>query len=395
VQLAPGSSSPLASIGKDIPLPIPVPDWSKPIILALLALVAFFALRSRLAARRSGRLELQRESLQRDLGVVQAALVPEVSSVIGGLGVSVAYAPADGPAAGGDFYDVFLTEPGRVVMILGDVSGHGHEAVSHAALTRYTLRAYMQAGLEPRAALALAGRVMADPSCEHFATVAVGVYSAQEGTLTYASAGHPGPILVGSAARACSEACCSPPIGWNVATGRRQTTVSLPEGATVCFFTDGLIEARGRDELLLGRERVEELFAELGGEPKAEELLRHVREAALATPDDMAACVLLVQETGSTTPIHVEELEVDLARLGGDAVQRFMADCLVPVDVAEQVLARARALVGERGSALIRVTLGGEHVAATVLAAPDLQAPPSLTRELQRTAPALRPLSIA
>ncbi len=310
--------------------------------------------------------------------MVQAALVPEVPSAIGGLSVSVAYEPADGPAAGGDFYDVFLTEAGNVVLILGDVSGHGHEAVSHAALTRYTLRAYMQAGLEPRAALALAGRVMADPACERFATVAVGVYSPREGTLTYASAGHPGPILVGSAARARSEACCSPPIGWSVATGRRQTTVSLPEGASVCFFTDGLIEARGHDGLLLGRERVEELFARLGPSPEAGDLLQEVRAEASTTPDDMAACVLRAQASGSVAPIHIEELEVDLARLRGDAVARFMADCLVPAGSADRLLESARVLAEKRGSALIRVTLGEDHVAATVHEAPRAQAPAGL-----------------
>jgi hypothetical protein len=376
------ASSPLSSLGKDIPLPIPVPDWSKPIILALIALAGFFALRSRLAARRAGRLEGQRETLLRDLDVVQAALVPDVPALIGGLSVSVAYRPADGPAAGGDFYDVFLLEPGKVVMILGDVSGHGHEAVSHAALTRYTLRAYMQAGLEPRAALALAGQVMADPTCGHFATVAVGVYREQEGTFTYASAGHPGPIILGRPARPASEACCSPPIGWSVPTGRRQSTVSLPADAVVCFFTDGLPEARASRDLLMGRERVQELFAALGPRPRAGDLLEQVRAVALSTPDDMAACVLHAQACGSAPPIHTEELEVDLRRLRGDAVSRFMDDCLVPSQVAARVLARARTIAGERGTALIRVTLG-DHAGSAIVVPVGPQISADLARELQ------------
>jgi hypothetical protein len=377
------ASSPLSSLGRDIPLPIPVPDWSKPVILALILLVGFFALRSRLAARRAGRLERQRKTLLRDLDVVQAALVPDVPALIGGLGVSVAYRPADGPAAGGDFYDVFLLEPGKVVMILGDVSGHGHEAVSHAALTRYTLRAYMQAGLEPRTALALAGQVMADPSCGHFATVAVGVYREKEGTLTYASAGHPGPIILGCPSRPASEACCSPPIGWSAPTGRRQATVSLPAGAVVCFFTDGLPEARANADLLLGRERVEALFSALGPSPQAGELLEQVSAAALSTPDDMAACILRTEASGSTPPIHTEELEVDLRRLRGDAVARFMTDCLVPGQVAARVLEQARTIAEERGTALIRVTLGEFSSSATVAAAgPQVTA--DLARELQR-----------
>jgi hypothetical protein len=385
------TSSPLASLGREIPLPIPVPDWSKPIILALLLLAGFFALRSRLAARRAGRLEGQRETLLRDLDVVQVALVPDVPAHLGGLGVSVAYRPADGPAAGGDFYDVFLLEPGKVVMILGDVSGHGHDAVSHAALTRYTLRAYMQAGLEPRAALALAGQVMADPGCGRFATVAVGVYREQEGTFTYASAGHPAPIILGRPVPSASEACCSPPIGWSAPTGRRQSTVSLPAGAAVCFFTDGLPEARASSDLLLGRERVQELLVALGPRPQAGELLEQVRATALSTPDDMAACVLRAQSSGSALPIHTEELEVDLRRLQGDAVARFMADSLVPSQVAERVLAQAQTIARKRGTALIRVTFGERASSATVVTAGP-RATVDLARELQSRPLGARPV---
>lgn len=363
------SHDPLTAIGGDLPLPIPVPDWSKPIILVLLLLAIWFAARSRLAALRAKRLEGRQVTLLRDLDVMQAAVVPAIPASVGGLTVSVAYRPADGPAAGGDFYDVFSPEPGKVVMILGDVSGHGHEAVSHAALTRYTLRAYLQAGLEPRAALALAGRVMADPAVEHFATVAVGVYREREGTLTYASAGHPAPILVGSAASSSSEACCSPPIGWSVPTGRRQTTLSLPAGTAACFFTDGLIEARGREDLLLGRDRLEEIFGVLGPAPQAEDLLERVREASLATPDDMAACILTPQRTGTAAPTHIEEMEVDAKALRGRALPRFLADCLLPSVQAGRAIAQAKRLAGTSGTALIRVKLGqeGTRAIATVL----------------------------
>jgi hypothetical protein len=388
------SSSPLASIGKEIPLPIPVPNWSKPIILALLLLAGFFALRSRLAALRAGRLEGQRKSLLRDLDIVQAAVVPEVPALIAGLGVSVAYRPADGPAAGGDFYDVFLAEPGKVVMILGDVSGHGHEAVSHAALTRYTLRAYMQAGLEPRAALALAGQAMANPVCEQFATVAVGVYRQHEGTFTYASAGHPPPIVTGIPTWTSSEACCSPPIGWSVPTGLRQSTVSLPAGAVVCFFTDGLPEARAGEDLLLGRERVEELLAALGPRPEAGELLEGVRAAALSTPDDMAACILRAEASGSAEPVHTEELEVDPRRLRGGALARFLADCRVPVRVASGVLAGAKTIAEQRGSALIRVVFS-EHATSATVAAGTPRLPEALAQQLTSAQPAARPLSLA
>jgi hypothetical protein len=366
------TSNPLDTIGRHIPLPLPVPDWSKPIILALLLLALWFGVRARMASRRARRLEAQRAALLRDVGAMQAALVPEIPARVGGLAVSVAYSPADGPAAGGDFYDVFVPERGKVAIILGDVAGHGHGALAQAALTRYTLRAYMQAGLEPRAALALAGRALADSKLEHFATVAVGVFDAREGRLVYASAGHPPPILHGLQTREPLSICASPPVGWTVPTGRRQTTVSLPPGAVACFFSDGLIEARCEEDLL-GRERVSEMLEQLGPHADAAKLLERVREAALATPDDMAACIVMPQMTVIPARVHIEELEVDAAALGTVQVRRFLETCLVPAVDIELTLRRASDIAAMFGTAVLKIDLG--PTTATVVAVPPRPEP--------------------
>jgi hypothetical protein len=363
------TSDPLDAIGRHIPLPIPVPDWSKPIILVLLALAVWFAARSRISARRARRLERQRATLLRDVDVMQAALVPEIPARVGGAAVSVAYRPAEGPAAGGDFYDVFVPAPGSVALILGDVAGHGHEALTQAALMRYTLRAYLQAGLEPRAALALAGRVLADSAMEHFATVVVGVYDTGEGRLTYASAGHPAPILLGLQTREPLAVCASPPIGWTVPTGRRQTTVSLPRGAVACFFSDGLLEARCEDGLL-GEERLGEIVAELGPRPDAETLLACVRAAALATPDDMAACILVPQLAGVAPRIHVEELEADAEMLARGQLRRFLEACLLPAAAVDRALEEAGEITALCGTALARAELAPRSATVTVTAPP-------------------------
>jgi hypothetical protein len=376
----------LDTIGRHIPLPLPVPDWSKPIILVLLLLALWFGVRSRIASRRARRLEAQRAALLRDVGAMQAALVPEIPARVGGLAVSVAYSPADGPAAGGDFYDVFVPERGKVAIILGDVAGHGHGALAQAALTRYTLRAYMQAGLEPRAALALAGRALADSKLEHFATVAVGVFDAREGRLVYASAGHPPPILHGLQTREPLSICASPPVGWTVPTGRRQTTVSLPPGAVACFFSDGLIEARCEEDLL-GRERVSEMLEQLGPDPDAAKLLERVRDAALTTPDDMAACIVMPQMTVVPARVHIEELEVDAAALGTIQVRRFLETCLVPAVDIELTLRRASDIAAMFSTAVLQIDLG--PTTATVVAVPPRPEPhaESPRRDSRRPAP--------
>jgi hypothetical protein len=287
---------------------------------------------------------------------MQAALVPDVPARLGGLALSVAYRPADGPAAGGDFYDVFCPQQGKVAIILGDVAGHGPDALTHAALTRYTLRAYVQAGMEPRAALALAGRVLADPTLEHYATVIVAVYDERSGCLTYASAGHPYPIMHGLPPREPLAIYSSPPIGWSVPTGRRQTTLSLTPGTIVCLFSDGLIEARCNSELL-GDERLSQMLAGLGPHPNAAQLLEQIRVTATATPDDMAACIFAPDATARTTPVHVEEIEADARALAGPGIRRFLLSCQLPATEITQTIARAQAISVRAGTALLRIEL--------------------------------------
>jgi len=363
------SSNPLEGIGRHIPLPAQVPDWSRPIILVLFILALWGGVRSRVAALRARKLERQRVGLLRDVGAMQAALVPEVPARLGNLAVSVAYRPAEGPAAGGDFYDLFVARPGKVAVMLGDVAGHGHEALTHAALTRYTLRAYLQAGLEPRMALALAGRVLVDRTGERYATVALGVYDEHAGTLTYALAGHPPPMVLGPAlgvqAHEPVTVCSSPPVGWGLPTGRRQTTISLPAGTEVCFFSDGLVEAR-REGQLLGREHLREILAGLGSGARAEQLLAEVRAAASGVPDDMLACILASESVASPRRVHVEELEADAHMLDRAAVRRFLRECMVPPEELTRVLQRARVIASSAGTALLRVELGSTASAVTV-----------------------------
>ncbi len=286
---------------------------------------------------------------------MQAALAPEVPTRQGRLEVSVAYRPAEGPAAGGDFYDVFGLDATRVAVIVGDVSGHGRGALGRAAQTRFTLRAYLELGMQPRTALALAGRrPSSDPN--EFATVAVGIYEAASGTLTYATAGHPPPIVLGAGNFAPITDCASVPLGWGVPTGRRQTTLSLPTGAIACFYSDGLVEARSRGDLL-GRDRVVEMLTQLGPSPQAAQLLQRLREMADEAPDDMAAC--LIQTTSAATDsIRLEEIELDDRQLRVGRGERFLSACDVAPSAMGPALKKAQGTAGEFGAAILRVSLG-------------------------------------
>jgi serine phosphatase RsbU (regulator of sigma subunit) len=384
---AASSSNPLSSLGRKLPLPLPVPDWSKPIILLLLLIAIAFAARSQLAARRARRLERQRGTLLADLDAMQAALVPQIPERLEALSLSVAYQPADGPAAGGDFYDLFMLAPGKVAIVLGDVVGHGRDALTRAALTRYTLRAYLQAGLEPRAVLALASSVLTEPGEKQFATVVIGVHDRASGRLTYASAGHPPPISIGFETPEPVTICSSAPLCCDLPTGLRQTTVSLPAGAQLCFFSDGLLEARVPDGLL-GRERLAGLAREPQRPLSAGALLERVGAVAQTARDDMIACVLSPSEPTPSPAVTVEELEVDREMLSGSRVARFLQACGVGENEAAALLAGAAKLAAADGTALLRIErpIDGAASGAVVGGSSAAVRPPALGASVPRAA---------
>jgi hypothetical protein len=302
----------------------------------------------------------------------------------------VAYRSADGPATGGDFYDAFTLADGRAAVIVGDASGHGREAISRSASVRYTLRAYLDAGLEPNAALRVAGRALENDSFDgDFATAVVAVYDGREGTLSYACAGHPPPIVTGAQHNPVT-ACAAPPIGWGVPTGLRLTTIPFPAGALACFFTDGLIEARDKGELF-GRERLAGIVAELHPDDDAEALLDRLRRSVDDASDDMATLVLRATATPVPPGAQVEELEIEPPDLTTGSAARFLEACGVEPEGIEHVLNPATAIVGEHGAATLRISLG-ETLRVHVLppsvrsleprpaSAPAAEEPPKITQ---------------
>jgi serine phosphatase RsbU (regulator of sigma subunit) len=370
---------------------IPGPVWA---VIGLLALLASgFALRSRLIGRRARRLERQREELLGDVGLLQRALLPDVPTDLAGIDVSVAYRPAEGPAAGGDFYDVFELDDERTAIIVGDVCGHGRQALAVTALMRYTLRAYMGAGFEPRIALQVAGRTIeGDPDGE-LTTVVLAIYDARAGTLTYACAGHEPPIVLGPGAHEPVTVYSSPPLGGFMATGHRQTTVPLPPGAAACFFTDGLVEAR-LGEKMMGRGRLTELVTELAPGEGAQLLLERLAAAADRAPDDMAACLVRTRDDAvDSRGVRIEELESDVHELEGDQVLEFLTACGIPETSAHETLRAARAKASEFGGALLRVHASGKGGRVEILPSkvaalpvPNLQAEARKRAALQVTA---------
>jgi hypothetical protein len=242
-------------------------------------------------------------------------------------------------------------------VIVGDVSGHGRQALPHTTLVRFTLRAYLEAGMSPRRALQAAAPGLERQLGESFATVVVATYNPRERVLVYSCAGHPPPAVIGAEPISPITAASAPPIGIGQTTGTRQSAVSIPGAALACFYTDGVVEARVNGGLF-GGSRLELALADLGAEGTASTLLDRVAESSERRPDDMAACILRIEGDRGTPSIRVEELELDRETAADGRAERFLlAAGVEPIEIEDAVRA-VRAATARYGSVVLELELG-------------------------------------
>jgi serine phosphatase RsbU (regulator of sigma subunit) len=258
------------------------------VLFALLAfgvIAAVMALNAYLQSRRARSLAGQRTALLSDVGVLQAALLPAVPDSLGELDVTVAYRPAQGLAAGGDFFDVFAISAETTGIIIGDVSGHGRESLIQAALVRYTLRTLIGEGHPLPEVLARADRYLTGELGDGYATVVICRYQHATGDFTWAKAGHEPPIVAG---QPDGDELGASPLGFGFGGVWPQFSQPLAPGERMCLFTDGLIEARRHGEQL-GRAHLRSLV-EQG--MSAQALVAQIQSDADDCPDDLAAVVI-------------------------------------------------------------------------------------------------------
>jgi hypothetical protein len=163
--------------------------------------------------------------------------------------------------------------------------------------------------------------------------------------------------VIGSQSIAPITVCSAPPIGSGMRTGTRQTTVSVPGRSQICFYTDGVVEARvGTD--LFGARRLEDRLTELGSGATASALLDRVAEEADARHDDMAACLLRVEGSSGAPSIRVEELELDRHEAASERTERFLLACGVEPDEVAEIMRSAALTAGRVGTVVLELRTG-------------------------------------
>lgn len=185
------------------------------------------------------------ESLQRSL------LNKPPASILTGLDVETIYRPAwEEALVGGDYFDVFALDGGRLALVVGDVSGKGLEAASRTAEIKYTLRAYLREHSDAASALSrlnsflCESQAMDADSDEYFVVMTLAVVDAATGMARIAAAGAEPPILLRPDGTFEEIAVSGIPLGIAAKASYQATDLYLDIGDLLLVATDGVTEAR-------------------------------------------------------------------------------------------------------------------------------------------------------
>jgi Stage II sporulation protein E (SpoIIE) len=180
---------------------------------------------------------------------LQRSLLPEALPQVAGLDLAVRYLPAsEGADVGGDWYDAFPLDGGRVGLVIGDVAGHNIASASVMGQVRTLLRGYAIEDPDPGRVLERVNTAMARLLPDALASAVYAVLDPAAGDLCYANAGHLPPLVTERAGQAgyldgVAGAMLGATAGLTFGTGRRV----LRPGDLLLLYTDGLIEDRHRD----------------------------------------------------------------------------------------------------------------------------------------------------
>jgi serine phosphatase RsbU (regulator of sigma subunit)/predicted ester cyclase len=190
----------------------------------------------------------EREHLEQELRVarrIQQASLPMEVPTLEGWQISPYYQPAR--EVGGDFYDFFELEDGRVGVVVGDATGKGVSAALVAAATSSMVRAVAQAlgSSSPGEVLAQVNETLvARIPSNMFVTCFYAVLDPESAGLRYANAGHDLPYLRGRSSDDAEELSArGMPLGLMPEMSYEENETVLDAGDSVLFYSDGLVEA--------------------------------------------------------------------------------------------------------------------------------------------------------
>ncbi|MBI1209186.1 MAG: SpoIIE family protein phosphatase [Azospirillum sp.] len=203
----------------------------------------------------------------------------------------------------GDLYDFFWLDQHRLAILIGDVVGKGVPAALFMMMVHTFLRAKARQFPRPGSCLRrVNARLVEDNDAVNFVTAVYGVLDVATGVFTYANAGHlPMYLLLPDGAVSVVHDVGGTPLGMVDGASYAESRMTLPAGASLLLYTDGITEAFDPAGEQFGEARLCAALAEshaLGPDAILDEVFSAVGKFKAGAPQGDDWTCLLVQYTG-------------------------------------------------------------------------------------------------
>lgn len=166
---------------------------------------------------------------------------------------------------GGDFYDFFLIDDDHLAVVMADVSGKGVPAALFMMCARTLINTYSRTGISPSEIMEQVNNRLCDGNDSNmFVTVFLGILDLKTNQFCFANAGHNFPLVAYDGKNyEYLKTKINLVMGAMEEIPYREFEVTLPKGAAIFLYTDGVTEALNEQEELYGEERLHNLLNRL------------------------------------------------------------------------------------------------------------------------------------
>jgi sigma-B regulation protein RsbU (phosphoserine phosphatase) len=203
----------------------------------------------------------QEAQLERDIAMareVQLRLLPPTAPAWTNADMAVRFLPAR--TIGGDLYDFVEYGPGRMAIVLGDVSGKAAPAALFAALVSGIMRSAAQQRPEPAQMLALLNDAIQERKLEsQYVTMLFALWNDDSRTLQVANSGAVQPVFCRSGESSTVRAEGFP-LGLFSNVTYEELNVATEPGDAIVFVSDGILDAENAQGEMYGQDRLSGLL---------------------------------------------------------------------------------------------------------------------------------------
>jgi hypothetical protein len=191
---------------------------------------------------------------------LQRELLPREAPDVPGFDFAFSYRTAN--TIGGDYYDFLALDDGRLVLVMGDASGHGIAAGLLMAIANSALKLGFDADPDPAAAAGLVNRALCRTGGRRaFMTLFCAVLEPDSGHLSFVCAGHPFPFLRRADGSITELGTGALPLGIRIEHELELHEAIIAPGDTLLLYTDGVVETLDAAGESFGFERLREGLA--------------------------------------------------------------------------------------------------------------------------------------